>query len=98
MRVRGGSGPARRIKHEGDAERKSVVVTLPMMCLKDSETGITCKHLGYGRPAVDREGRSDVLLVGDITYPLCTAEQRGPCTGKEEREDGFDDIGVRRDV
>jgi hypothetical protein len=57
------------------------------------------KHLGYGRPAVDREARSDVLLVGDIAYPHCTAEQRGPCTGEEERGDGLEvNIGIWRDL
>jgi hypothetical protein len=30
--------------------------------------------VGYGRPAVDREARNQVLLVGDIAYPQCAAE------------------------
>ena len=68
-----------------------------MMYPGDSGTGIPCKPLRYSHPAVDREVRSDVLLVGDTAYPHRTAEQRGPCTSEEERRDEVD-IEIWRDV
>lgn len=72
-----------------------------MMCPGDSGAGILRKHLGYCRPAVDREARSDrcAPIAGNIAYPHCTVEQRGPRTGEEERGDGLEvDIGVWKDV
>jgi len=102
--MRGGSSTARCIKFKGDGEREPVpfaivTVTMMIMCPGNGGTGIPREYLGNRRPIVDREARCNALLVGDIAYPHCAAEQRGPCTGYEDGGDGLEvDIGIWRDV